>query len=247
MKISGTRTFLEIRVGASQSVEVVLHVRRADIPWFNTHRASGDRTTANTSGGGIFADLLDLLQSSVLPRMFDDEIAKNDAAHRGTKLPPELGPGGIPVTVGEKNRTTTTISCKPKPKKKRQRISKAKQDELKRLEQQAERQRCKDEKDVHYATASKMLQIAYRLEAIHASGGSSATLLFRPHRDRQSQLLELKKLSKRILLWCYPLDSDGIPTDEGFLRPELLPMAAIFRDYSKEAQPEQEAATKNNV
>jgi hypothetical protein len=207
MKVKGTRTFIEVRVGASQSAEVVLHVRQADIQWFNCD--------------DHFAELLSLLQTSVLPRMFAEEIEKNDAAHRKQKLPPDLGPGGIPITVGEKNTAAIAASNNnKKPAKRKRGLSKKKQAELKRQEEQAERDRRKNERDVYYAV-SDSLKIVYRLEGT----SSGATLLFG---NTKKGFRQLKRLSKRILLWCYPVDADD-NLEEGFLRPEIIPIASIFR------------------
>lgn len=248
MKIAGTRTFLEVRVGAAlQSAEVVLHVRRADISWFNNDSKGNDYV--------VFQELLELLQASVLPRMFADEIEANNNAktrHANQPLPPELGPGGIPVTVGEKNSAAAAKkknAAAPHGAAKRQRVmSKAKQAALKRLAQEAERQRRSNEKDVYYA-ASAHIQIAYRLEDISSSRSSSATLLF--GREANGSCCQLKKLSKRILLWCYPISLDNdkgiVPTDEGFARPEFIPMASIFRAHKEDAEEEEEVQVLKQV
>ena len=109
MKIVGTRTFLEVRVGRHQSVEILLHLRRCDVTWF--------RTNWNV----LQTEFFDLLQSSVLPRLFATEMEINDAIITNTPLPPELGPGGIPMTIGEKNKTskiptkTTTANSRTTP------------------------------------------------------------------------------------------------------------------------------------
>jgi hypothetical protein len=59
-KLIGSRTQFELRVGDHHSVDVVLHVRRQDADTMRTNER--------------WDDILLLLQMSILPRMFHDEI-----------------------------------------------------------------------------------------------------------------------------------------------------------------------------
>ena len=201
MKIIGPRTFVELRVGEFQSVEVVIHVRRVDISWFNgkiSHNAVDFDKSGRTD---MFSQLLDIIQTSILSRMFADEIEKNYYSSIGQLPPPDLGPGGIPTT-------TPKVICSDNTKKtynpKRPRISKAKIAEMKRLEQDAVRQQRQDEKEIYYATnTDNTIQVAYRMQALPKYG--HATLLFQQEQPG-ANLVSLKKLQRRILLWCYPVD-----------------------------------------
>jgi hypothetical protein len=206
MKVIGPRTFIELRVGDFQSVEVVIHVRRADISWFNgtiSHEKVVCGTIGKTDAQTIFTQVLDLIQTSILPRMFADEIEKNYYACIGKSPQPDLGPGGIPVIVP---KSIASDTAKKTYNSKRQRISKIKQAEMKRLEQEAARQQRQDEKDIYYATnVDNTVQVAYRMEALSKFG--HATLVFQ--RQEQSQIAKLvsfKKLQRRILIWCYPVN-----------------------------------------
>lgn len=248
MKIVGTRTYLEVRVGRHQSVEVLLHLRRSDVAWFQQN-ADFLRT-----------ELLDLLQSSVLPRLFADEMEQNNAALTKTKLPPKLGPGGIPMTVGEKNKTTTTTASTANSSsnnKRKRGLSKKKQAELKRQREEEERERRKNEKDIYYATGGT-IRVAYRTEAVSSAG---ATLLFQEAEEQNDddkntdgeeatskkkkqkkakqqddvRFRALKKLSKRLIIWCYPANAE-LPASEGFWRPEIIPMATLFRMPASEVE-----------
>ena len=202
MKIIGPRTFVELRVGAFQSVEVVIHIRRCDIPWFNGTRSRKvvDYDEVETTDNGmIFNQLLKIIQTSILTRMFADEIEKNHYTFTGQLPPPDLGPGGIPMQVPKSiAHDTTKKSYNPK----RQRISKVKLAEMKRIEQEKARQQRQDEKDIYYATDSEnTIQVAYRMEALPKYG--HATLLF----QHTTNLVALKKLQRRIFLWCYPINA----------------------------------------
>jgi hypothetical protein len=251
MKVVGPRTFLELRVGENQSIEVVIHVRRADIPWFNgaakmmttTATTSSNRSVVDseqnkeTKTNGIFLQLLNIIQTSILPRMFADEIEKNYYSYIGQVPPPDLGPGGIPIItpiVTSNNGNTTTTSGggggitgkKSSYNTKRQRISKRKLDEIKRLEQEEARKQRSNEKDVYYATngSEGTIQVAYRLEALPKYG--HATMVYQP----SGNFMALKKIQQRILVWCYPINNDTnhhdeIHNDNGLYRPEMVPIS----------------------
>lgn len=245
MKVKGTRTFLELRVGRRQSVEVILQLRRSDLDWFNNNNS-------DTNG---MANLLALLQTSILPRIFEQEIESNFyrfacaacADKQGSNTipqpPPEhIGPGGIPLDAvgggtkpaaaaatatgrGKRHRANNKTTAKAAAKKQRE--------EQKR---NIENGLLKKERDVHYALSDTM-QIVYRLEPVIGSY-SSATLLFGEEQNDSQKLVALHKLSQRIVLWCYPRhsgennnpddDDDCIPTEEGFWRPELIPLSSLF-------------------
>ena len=233
MNIVGPRTYMEVRVGRYQSAEILLHLRRADVSWFR-HNLDVLR-----------AELLDLLQTSVLPRLLAHEVELHHAVITQTPLPPNLGPGGIPMTVGEKNNNkqktgkedNNNSSNNINSNKRKRGVSKKKQAELKRQREEEERERRNNEKDIYYATGDT-IRIVYRTEPI---GSCGATLVFQQGLDEKEvprseagkkqagvRLRALKKLSKRILVWCYPANAE-LPASEGFWRPEVIPMASLFR------------------
>ncbi|GAX19161.1 hypothetical protein FisN_3Lh105 [Fistulifera solaris] len=212
MKIAHPRTFLEIKVGQQQCVDVVLHIRRADISWFNEDK---------TPGNSKFNELLKLLEEKVIPRMFDDELEQKRAELNHEKVPPPLGPGGIPIA--EKNEIL----------KKRKRFNRKEAAlELQRLEEE-DKKRQKKELDIHYAFTDNMM-ITYRLHIIKDK--RTETLVFFKD-ETETSFVPLHKLSRRLLLWCYPNDANGDPTSPdppggGFGRTELIPIADLFRNPS---------------
>jgi len=78
----GTRTFLELRVGRSHTVDVLLHLRRADVEWF---RSSPEHKK----------ELFRLLSQHVLFNECDQEIEKYHNFQYGQ---------APPVEIGEKNK-----------------------------------------------------------------------------------------------------------------------------------------------
>jgi hypothetical protein len=224
MKMLRPRTFLELRVGRHQAVEIVVHIRRRDIPWFNDPPSSPDNDTH-------FAILLHLLQTSILPRMFADEIEENhysilqkQAPFASILRPPQsLGLGG---RVAADPKPMPILRNNVPARRNGRGVSKARQAEMKRMQLEALRMQKKNEKDVYYASHRDMV-LTYRLEVMPESG---ATLIF-----DQDRLCTLKKLQRRILLWCYPpscKDDDVTHSstiyEEGFHRPELIPLSTYL-------------------
>lgn len=208
MKIVHPRTFLEVKVGQQQCVEVILHIRRSDIQWFNEDNTEQDK----------FDELLELLEDKVLPRMFEDELEEKRAELNQEEVPPPLGPGGIPIA--EKNESF----------KKRKRFNRKEAAlELQRLEEE-EKKRQKKELDIHYAFSVNMT-LTYRLHTIKET--RIDTLVF-SNVKAETNFVPLHKLSRRLLLWCYPRDPNGDPTSPdppggGFGRAEFIPIAELFR------------------
>jgi hypothetical protein len=235
MKLTGTRVFLEVRVGPLHSVEVVLHVRACDRPWFES-------LSSTNASGPLPVSLMDLLEKSILPRWFTDDIVQDMSKHLQRKAPPPvLGPGGVQVVTGEANvlaqqkKQQQTAANAGKKGKRRRGGAKA---AAAAAAAAAEQQRIADakKKDVYYAV-SETMQIAYRLQEIATKHQSvQPTLVFTDKIKMQS----LIKLPRRILLWCSPPTSSNATANStgheeesdksgGFYRPEFIPMASIFR------------------
>lgn len=238
MKLSRTRTNLELRVGKNAVVDIVLHVRKADLQWFNNNdNESSDSDLDHT------ADLFQVLQQSVLPRMFQNEIEDSHYASSktssdnssNTKPPPKLGPGGIPILAGEerKNHNKEKNVNIPKKGQKRKRAPPAKKTkDVAGIEDDDEKTKAKLAKDVFYAFG-KNLQLAYRCEDISKLNTASFTFRNEKGHDSSGILHELDRLPKRIVAWIFPFDpsrpSEADPSDGGFPIPERIPIAHLFR------------------
>jgi hypothetical protein len=241
---SRTRTLLELQVGKSHLVEILLQIRRVDIPWFETNAAT------------IWEEILDLLERSVIPRMCGDELERYHMARHPTQFPPE-------TAVGQKNKTgrgnTTATGKKASMGKggKRKRGGGGKDESsaaaaTKKSHQKREEEMVptKPDKDVYYAFGEE-IQLAYRRTEIKQSdsltlffkegettatarSGSAATTSTPNNVVTAPNLHQFHKLSHRIHLWCSKIvdplqktnpDLQGV----GFYRPELIPMASLFR------------------
>lgn len=256
LKVKGTRTFQELRVGQLNcSVEVLLFLRLSDLDWFQTRSREHH------------AAICHLLSSSILPRMCGDEMEQEF---------PHLFPK---IDVGEKNYKST----KSRPRKRKKKPGKTRGNQEPEVVGQAQEEEDTDaankkSKPVYYAFGEK-LQLAYKVLDI-TKEPKSVTLVFRDnqnindkengsndsnshdkkkfnrnsHAKSSGDFQQLKKLSKRFLLWCYPLDNDDDDDDNeddkdgdddgghprqnkiksslscgGFLRPEFIPISLLFR------------------
>jgi hypothetical protein len=179
-------------------VDVLLHVRRADVIWF--HSSSDHKK-----------ELLKLLSQQIVPKEFDEEIDRYHELHNRLLHRPG------PTTIGEKNQKGKGGKAGRKRK-------------VTEPEPKPERQK----RDVCHVFGDN-LRVTYRVEEFNTS--ESATLIFAAKRTGSpkgaSLFRQLPKLSKRISLWCYPMDKNNpeepVPEGGGFPRPEMMPIASLFR------------------
>ena len=192
MTKQSTRTFLELHVGSTHTIEVVLHVRHKDLTWFTTLRE----------------ELLQLLSTRIVPREFEAEIETYHEKLNGTAV----------NKTGEKNEKQR--QSKGKVTGKRKRKTKAPPAPLVVTE--------KPRRDVRHCFGDN-LQLTYRLQDMDMDAGATISVSSE-HGDLGFR--QYPKLSKRLVVWCFPLQGDATepdPTDGGFPRPELIPIAALFR------------------
>jgi len=271
MKVQGTRTFLELRVGAHHSVEVVLYLRQEDIEWFNQN-SDNNTEVENDKEVDHYREVLTLLSDEIVPRMCYKEMEAFYGQKYRHKFPPALDMIGMKNTAAAALQTAaamaTTTTLNPKRRrgtttshanKKKPKLTKKQQQEL-----QTQKRLLGDpkDKDVYYAFGDT-LQLAYRMEDVDVY--QSATLLYNSKKSTDDETKKKKKknndhddskagsggfqaltkLSKRFLLWCYKLDSQDPtapdPPRGGFVRPEMIPMAHLFRGgAAAEAEAEKE-------
>ena len=179
-------------------MDVLLHLRRADVEWFQ-------------SSPEHKKELFHLLSQHIIPKECEQEIEQyhDKRDHRRPR----------PSEIGEKN--------KQRGKKGGKKRKGAPEPEGKE----------KPQREIRHVFGDDM-QVTYRAEQMKQN--ESATLIFPKKTDesKPSMFRQLPKLSKRIVLWCYPReieDSDSPPTGGGFPRPEMLPISSLFRTPSAES------------
>jgi hypothetical protein len=240
-----TRQFFQIRIGGgnnnnggeesctpSRVADVVLHIRRQDLAWFENDDDNDEK---------VMDHVLDLLQNDIVPRM-DHDRYPNEIA---------LGPQGIPILDNHNNNkakttTTTTTSTRTIQRiAKKKKLTKHELAERQRLERERAKKLEQDVSKEAYYAANDKVKLVYKWEPCR--GG--AVLVPRPADEKAAAKaggqkaasttttaaaapgwIECAKFSKRLLLWCYPAGND-LPAagGEGLLRPELIPLADLFR------------------
>mmetsp|Transcript_14334 Transcript_14334/g.39980 ORF Transcript_14334/g.39980 Transcript_14334/m.39980 type:complete len:287 (-) Transcript_14334:112-972(-) len=190
------RSSFELQVGSSHLLEVTVHLvtRRRDIAVRRRRNAEKDEWDwYDDNRKEIHQEFLELLEGSVLSRMFGDEI---EDYHR--KKNPSILPGKdeeLIGKVGSKNRTSrTTNNARGKKRKGGAAVGKntaAKNKKLRALigkdDNQDEEKR--PDKDIYFSFG-ELIQLAYRKEAIK-DDRSSRTVLFQSLTSGES--LEPKK------------------------------------------------------
>jgi hypothetical protein len=202
--LNSTRTFMELRVGKSHLVEVLLQVRRADLEWYRSNYDS------------IQEELLELMQENVLPRMCGEEIENYHRMKHSHLFPPDI--------AGSKNASKAK-SGKPAGRRRGKKAPPP--------PPPPEEQKPKPDKEVYYSFG-ETIQLAYRRQELKSSRG--ATIFYKA--KEKGKFLELPKLSHRILIWCSKLDphnkTNPDESNVGFHRPELIPIASLFREPKEE-------------
>ena len=278
----GTRTLLELSVGRTHTIEVLIYLRKVDLEWWNRDSSKHQK------------ELMKLIGRQILPTEVKDVIE----SHHCLKQKGELGR----VIIGEKNLqkslTKDSVNNLQESRKKRNRGSNTRnQNECEGAERSIKRKRLqhnfpgKNTKQKEKPSASKpptfpsqteriyasrldikylfgeTIQITYKIEEIQTS--HTATLFYTKKMSpnlqndqahshqieaKKSKLTknafsskedigkckglanfyQLKKLPKRVVLWCYPFDqsnpTEPIPRNGGFPRPEMIPLSSLFSE-----------------
>ena len=234
-----TRTCWQIRVGRKHLVEILFCVRHKDFAWM---RQNFDPT--------IQSELKDMLQESILPRVF----GKNIEEHYHSEEPHEFPPQMLGARNHNPNNKKRRRSKKPPPPPPAE----------------------KAPKDVYYAFGT-MIQVAYRREKVRtlknatsgnrlsnartlnkfADHGGDVTIFFAKQQHHQtetetnnksssepgkaksstssevsssSSFVQYRHFPERIVLWCQPNQDVIDTTAGGFYRPEFLPLASLFHE-----------------
>ena len=196
------RSCLDLRVGNSHVVEVLLHLRRADWDWYQRNQQD------------IEEELLELMEKSVIPRMFGELIEQYHAKRNPGLLPPEES------TIGSKNKKTAPGGKqKRKPRKGGKKTPSAKENAIKEE---------KPEKDVYFSFG-EILQLAYRRQPLAST--RERTLFYK----EDGTFRDHPKLPHRLLIWCSKIidpqqKTNPDPAGFGFFRPEMIPLSSLFRE-----------------
>ena len=233
-----TRRVYELQVGKYHIVEIIVHIRRVDLQWYNH-----DKT--------VWKEIKELVQEMILPRMFQEEMEEFYRDKFPHKFPEqaESSTGGIGVeNIRNKRKhegkgggggATGT-------NKKGKRGGKNQSSLFSNEQQQEQQQKLKEYKkklDKSYYAFGKNIQLRYKLEPISdgsltsssmlsstkiTSAPTSVTLLYSKKKmeDKKKEVVddkkdkmysslrfdELVKLSHKVIISCFKNDE----TNDGF-------------------------------
>ena len=254
MKLTRPRTTVDLRVGDSAIISVVLLVQQQDLTWFNQNHDTNNTTDDNDNDldkpvadpisnnqSSKWSEVCQILQEQVLPRVLQDSIEDAHFQDPNSTLvdsslprpPSTIVQGGIALGQDPKQR-----SQQPLKKKKPRKLTKK---QLKLLEQQ-ERQAHADSASATRASQrpylwamGPTLQLAYRSERVTES---TATLVFPtdPESSSSSSSLRLQSLERlpfTLTVACGPKKKKQSQQQQQapllLLQPELIPIAHLFR------------------
>ena len=244
-----TRNEMELSVGTSHIVDVLLQLRQDDLKWFN------DNVTTHE------AELMEIVSTKILAV---EETFRNEVLAAKKRVVPTIQTESIgtgkrgkkqpKVIIGEKNLDSDGEVKGLKVSKKRKAPKKSEGVGVDNADKSGKSTKQKDSAfqrpNILYG---KNIQVIYRLLDRKTSQSNQATLFFIDERNESKKIStsskkkskkkcvasfgQLKKLSKKIEIWVFRFDENNpsfhIPSGGGFPRPEMTPLTALFRDGSE--------------
>ena len=183
--------------------------------------------------------MLELLEESIIPRMFGTEIQdyhdRKKKYRKGSEKNKDPQQG-----IGSRNKNTKGKRNNGNNKRSQKRAALKKKQEM-ILQQQQETGKI-PEKDVYFSFG-EIIQLAYRRELLSSKGFTTQHTLFYKKDDLLSPSTSTgddyffdyrPKLSHRLLIWISKIDpqnkTNPDPPGVGFYRPEMIPISDLFRE-----------------
>ncbi|VEU39670.1 unnamed protein product [Pseudo-nitzschia multistriata] len=255
------RSSFELKVGKSHLLEVTVHLvtRRRDVAVRRKVNRNPEWDWYNTNKDDIHREFLELLEASVLSRMFGDEIEgyhrkKNPSVMEGNNG--EMGFG----KVGSKNRVIRSkgngMASGTRKRKGTTVPSNSKKHKVFLETNNDGENNSKPEKDIYFSFG-ELIQLAYKKEPIK-DDRSSRTIIFESLPSKSNRkiadghngnsetitraagggtFLDRQKLSHRLLVWIGKSEAAAsaggghshATAAEGMYRNEMVPISSLFR------------------
>jgi hypothetical protein len=230
------RSCLDLKVGKSHVLEVTLHLRRGDYDWYSQHAKD------------VTQEFLDLLEQSVLPRMFGKEMedyhkmVNPEVLGGGSGYEEDIGKVGAKNKRKKGNASAATATSKGNGGKKKLKstsiaaacTTSTKKKSIAAGNDDTDLQEVTKERDVYYAFG-EVIQLAYRRHPVTAAT-SHKTILYKQTQNHHqapktsisssppsaSGFRDFLKLSHRLLIWISKIDpeqkTNPDPEGVGFYR-----------------------------
>jgi len=232
-----TRTYLELSVGTTHLVEVVVHLRNADLHWWNKDVSRHE------------AELMKIISRKILAV---EEVFRNEILGKQSQLQSSDRKSARKIKkneymIGEKNIAESKRGDKQKELENKSSESKKRKFSKSKLGVSTEIALRPKAANSLYARPNilygDLIQIVYKIGLCESN--SNATLFFNESLSQNNKnqgvaskkrkyaslsFGQLKKLSNMIEIWCFNDPKSSLPDDGGFPRPDMIPLTSLFKE-----------------
>ena len=225
-----TQNFLELSVGSSFMVEIIIHMRSTDLDWWNKEVSKHE------------AELMTVISRKIISQ---EEVFRNEILGANDKCG-----ASKQVIIGEKNLASTGKTDGKKNESKKTSTGKSGKKSKRKHQAPIEvASKIQSKENLHKRPSivfGDSIQVMYKIECCESI--NSATLFFHDTEDMENNIKagknkkkrltpasfgQLNRLSHRIIVWCFKYDPENptaaIPSDGGFPRPEMIPLTLLFK------------------
>lgn len=256
----GSRTLLELRVGKTHTIDLLIYLRLRDMGWWYGNISYHQ------------SQLINIIETRVLPKEFEQWVETYCELKKGNQLTNKDG-----VLLGEGKKMVMKRSMEERKnnviKKRRKnmptKFGNRERTTCSRIQLQDKNDQKKTDSNKSNSSLLEIpflfgesIQIAYRMEDVQISHTGYTLLYPRTKYDscnqRNSQVTsrsttkvtkcshdvkitsntkvdqfqQMKRISKRILVWCYPFDPsnpmESLSSVEGGSNPGMFPIISLF-------------------
>ena len=254
MQLNKTRSLVELRIAGRYSIEALVQISSTNLTWWNQNHRAHERELYRLIGRFLPKECGDEIRKDRQDRAERRKPAsEKDIDKPGKKRKAEVFTGkGNEKGSDDKNGNKKKRGKKAagKKKKKNDKSSQDNDTDIAALEH-----RPKILRDEGRWVFGEDLQVCYKMEDIEPNACS--TLVYKKKEDAKEEadssqppsqssaktedgevplaiFRRWKKLSKRIVIWLFPLDPDNptdlsVTKDSGFPLPDMMPFCDIFR------------------
>ena len=257
MQLNKTRSLVELRVARRHSIEVLVQISQKNLTWWNQNHRAHERELYRLIGRFLPKECGDEIREDRRGRAERRKSAsEKDTDKLGKKRKADVFTGkGKVKGSDDKDGNKTKRGKKATGKKKKKKIDKILPDKDKDKAALEHRPKCL--RDEGRWVFGEDLQICYKMEDMT---NACSTLVYKKKDANEEDKLEgadsskaptqssvetqdvevplavfrrWKKLSKRIVLWLFPINPDdptdlSVTKDSGFPLPDMMPFCDIF-------------------
>lgn len=238
------RTYLELQIGETHSIELTLNIRYNDLNWWNSNTKSKEK------------QLFKIIRRQILPiecsEYLDYQSVSSNTDNAIAKV--NIGNNRRNIVIGDRNkRNSKDVNNKQQQARKKQRkeigdgnksnteaMGNTTAKKSSNKNQDTNRSPTKNKKDESITFLfGETIQITYKVKEIKTYDSITLNYSNNNNDSNTFAFIEYKKIPKQLQIWCYPFDIKN-PTQtnvkcsehdsyEGFYRPEFIPITSNHR------------------